>query len=447
MATIAVIGSGYVGTVTSVCFAGMGHEVICAVPDADRLDCLQRREVPFYEPGLASLLHTEVERGHLTFTSDVTAAIQQAEMVYLCVGAPSLPNGSADMKPLKKALDLMAPGFEPESPKLVVVSSTLPAQSTHWAQEQLTQLVKKRTGKAPQLNMAAVPHFLREGNAVKDFYSPDRIVIGASEQDAIDMLVKLYSPLGAPIFITDILSAELIKLGTNAFLGMKISFINTMAQLCEKLGADVGQVSRGLGMDRRISEAFLQAGIGYGGVFLPRDIQSLIMVAQNHHISFDLMKNTETINRYQRIHFMDRIVDAVGGNLEGKTVCVWGLAYRPNTDDMRESPSTQIVWGLQNRGATVQAYDPLAMDNAQEKLRGVNYATNPYDAAKGADIIALLTEWSEFEDIDFSRLKEVSACRLLVDGRNVYVPKRMGELGFTYLSVGRPTVRPNPSGS
>lgn len=442
MTKIGVIGSGYVATVSSVCLAGMGHNIKFTMLHEERRAILKAGKIPFYEQGLDALLSTEVERGNLQFTDTVQEAIADVDIIYLCVGAPSLPNGGADLKPLEDALQLMAEGLaQHDGPITLVACSTLPAQTTHWIQERLETFIKQHNNKQPELHMACVPHFLREGQAVNDFYNPDRIILGSASELVTDKLVNLYSPLGAPIFITDILSAELIKLGTNAFLGMKISFINSMGQLCEKLGADVTQVAKGMGMDKRISEAFLNAGIGYGGVFFPRDIQSLIRVAEKHHLSLDLLKGTDVINRYQRIHFMDQMVSAMGGTLHGKTVAVWGLAYRPNTDDMRDAPSTQIVWGLQNRGATIRAYDPLAMDNAKSKLRNVTFCNDVYEAAEGADVIAILTEWPEFRQVSFKKLKEVTHSRLLVDGRNMYNPWRMKELGFTYISVGRPKVQ------
>jgi UDPglucose 6-dehydrogenase len=278
---------------------------------------------------------------------------------------------------------------------------------------------------------------LREGHAVNDFYHPDRLIIGAETHHSKELLMELYQDLPAPILMTDVTTAELIKHSTNAFLAMKISFMNSIGQLAEKCGADVEMVAKGLGMDKRISPHFLHAGIGYGGIFLPRDVQSLTYLASQYHLNLDLLKATETVNRYQRISFIERVEKACGGQLAGKTIAVWGLSYRPNTDDMRECPSTQIIWGLQNRGATVKAFDPIAMPAAEQKVRRVEFCEDLYDCAKGADAIAILTEWPEFSQVNFNQLREATTCRLIVDGRNLFNPARMQEQGFNYYSVGR----------
>jgi UDPglucose 6-dehydrogenase len=434
MTTLAVIGSGYVAIVTAVCFAAMGHKVLYACTLKPELAQLQQGQPPFYEEGLEAALTTELERGTLTLTHDPTAATQAANVVFISVTALALPSGKIDLKPLHKIIPLIKKGLanSADTPKLLVERSTLPITTAEWLLAQFAQ--------SPNVAVAAVPQFLREGHAIKDFNQPDRIIIGAQSQHAIDTLVSLFSPLRAPLLITDINSAELIKHATNAFLAMKISFINSMAQLCEHVGADVEQVAKGLGMDKRISDAFLNAGLGYGGLFLPRDLASLIQTGNDHHLSLDLLKATEVINRYQRISFMERVEAAVGGSLHGKTVALWGLAYRPNTSDMRDAPSTQVVWGLQNRGATIRAYDPLAMPAAQEKVKNVTFCQSCYEAAEGADVIAIVTEWEEFQQLNFKRLKEATQCRLIVDGRNLYNLKRMQELGFTYHSIGRPIV-------
>lgn len=439
---LAIVGSGYVAVVTAVCLAGMGHQVVYANPDAVEAERLQNGQLSFYEEGLEARLNTELTQGNLVVGSDVAAAVQQASVVFLSVAVPTLPDGKPDLAPMHHALELIQQGLQHSTGyKLLVERSTLPLTTAQWLQSQLQQFVASSASPV-RVDVAVLPQFLREGSAVKDFYKPDRIVIGAGSQQAIDTLVTLFSSLHAPILITDLTSAELIKHATNAFLAMKISFINSLGQLCEKVQADVALVAQGLGMDRRISPEFLQAGIGYGGIFLPRDVASLIHVAEQHHLSLDLLKATDVINRYQRISFMERLVDALGGNLSGKTIAVWGLAYRPDTDDMRDAPSTQIIWGLQNRGASIRAYDPLAMEKAREKVRRVSFCESPYQAAEGADAIAILTEWPEFQQINFRRLLEVSPCRVVVDGRNLYSPQRMRELGFRYYPVGRPALEP-----
>jgi UDPglucose 6-dehydrogenase len=438
---LAVIGSGYVALVTAACFAGLGHSVLYASQSSEESARIVNGELTYFEEGLESLLTTELETGNLTICPSIAEAVAASQVVFLSEGAPPLPDGRPDMKPILLILEEILEGMQDDTtdtPKLIVERSTLPIKTAEWLLEQF----KERLPAGTQVDVAAVPQFLREGHAIKDFYQPDRIVIGAETQRAVDLLVSLFSPLRAPMLITDINSAEMIKHATNAFLAMKISFINSMAQLCERVGADVTQVSKGLGMDSRISPEFLNAGLGYGGIFLPRDVQSLIGVAQEHSLNLDLLKATDVINRYQRISFIERIERAVGGNLSGKTVAVWGLAYRPNTDDMRDTPSSQIIFGLQNRGATIRAYDPIAMPAAAKRIRRVKFCESAYEAAQGADVIAVLTEWDEFVGINFKQLKDSTSCRLMVDGRNLYSPKRMRELGFAYHSIGRPAVEP-----
>ncbi|MBY0403822.1 MAG: nucleotide sugar dehydrogenase, partial [Cyanobacteria bacterium] len=321
--------------------------------------------------------------------------------------------------------------------KLIVEKSTMPVKTGEW----LTELLNAELPKGASFDIAAVPQFLREGNAVRDFMHPDRIIIGAEAEKAIDILVNIYSPLNAPLLVTNVNSAELIKHASNAFLAMKISFINSIAQVCEKTGADITEVAKGLGLDKRISPDFLNAGIGYGGIFFPKDITSLLNIADEYSINLDLLKNTEVINRYQRINFIEKINASVG-KLEGKTVAIWGLSYRPHTDDMRDTPSITIIRGLENRGAKIRAYDPLTMEKAREVMPDITYCKDPYDAAKGADVIAILTEWDEFAYVNFRKLKESSNCRVIVDGRNMYAPTRMANLGFHYESIGRKSLEP-----
>jgi UDPglucose 6-dehydrogenase len=432
---IAVVGSGYVGTVTGTCMAELGHEVVCADVKEDRMNKLQQGIMPFHEQGLEPLIRTNIDEGRLQFTTDIREGVRNSEVIFLCIGTPPLPNGKPDLKALTSAVKEIAASMT--SYKLIVEKSTMPVKTGEW----LTELLKAELPKGIEFDIAAVPQFLREGNAVRDFMHPDRIIIGAENQRAIDTLVSLYSPLNAPLLVTDVNSAELIKHASNAFLAMKISFINSIAQVCEKTGADITQVAKGLGLDKRISPEFLNAGIGYGGIFFPKDIASLLNIADEYHINLDLLKNTEVVNRYQRINFIEKIDHAVG-KLEGKTVAVWGLAYRPHTDDMRDTPSINIIRGLENRGAKIRAYDPLTMPKAKEVLPDITYCNDPYEAAQGADVIAILTEWEEFAYINFRKLKEVTQCRTIVDGRNVFSPQRMATLGFEYISIGRKTIEP-----
>lgn len=431
---LAVIGSGYVANVTGACFAAMGNEVVVAGLDQERIERLSQGIVPFYEEGLEAIVKTELANQHLRYTTDLRDACKDAEIIFLCVSAPPSPDGKPDTKQLSKILQEISQDFT-EGYRLLVERNNLPVKTGEWLKQEMKSLLP--TGSSCHVEVASVPQFLREGHAVKDFYHPDRLIIGAETQRAKELLMELYQSLPAPLLLTDITTAELIKHSTNAFLAMKISFMNSIGQLAEKCGADVELVAKGLGMDKRISPHFLHAGIGYGGIFLPRDVQSLSYLASQYHLNLDLLKATETVNRYQRISFIERVEKACGGHLAGKTIAIWGLAYRPNTDDMRDCPSTQIIWGLQNRGAKIRAFDPIAMPAAESKVRGVSFCEDVYSCSEGADAIAILTDWPEFSQVNFSQLREATSCRLIVDGRNLFNPNRVQEQGFTYYSVGR----------
>lgn len=438
---ITIIGSGYVGTVTGACLAELGHQVTCSDMNEERIAKLRRGELPFYEAQLEPILRTNIDEGRLHFTTDTKEAVKEAEVVFICVGTPPLPNGKPDMKPLEKAIQDMSPSLTGYT--LVVEKSTLPIQTGDWLEHKIREDIKP----GAEFDVAAVPQFLREGYAVQDFMRPDRIVIGTNNQRATDILVQIYQPLNAPILITDVNSAELIKHASNAFLAMKISFINSIAQICEKTGADVLKVAKGIGLDKRISSEYLNAGVGYGGIFFPKDIASLVAIADQYSINLDLLKSVETINRYQRLLLIEKIEQALGGDIEGKTIGLWGLAYRPNTDDMRDAPSTTIIRSLQNRGAKLKAYDPLAMETTREIFPHLEYCKDAYEAAKDVDIIVVLTEWEEFERMNFRKLKTTTQCRLMVDGRNIFQPERMADLGFTYMSIGRVTIPPRAGDS
>jgi UDPglucose 6-dehydrogenase len=433
---IAIIGSGYVGTVTGTCLAEMGHQVICADVKEGRMKNLQEGKVHFYEEGLEPLIRGNREEGRLQFTTDIVQAVRASEVVFLCIGTPLLPNGKPDFNSLSAAVKSIAQGMD--GYRLIIEKSTMPIKTGEWLQS----LLREQVPAGIEFDIAAVPQFLREGHAVKDFMHPDRIIIGADSKRALDTIVEIYRPLNAPMLLTDINSAELIKHATNAFLATKISFINSIAQVCEKTGADVTTVSRGLGLDRRIGQEYLNAGIGYGGIFFPKDLNSLLNIAEDFHINLDLLKQVDVINRYQRISFIEKIDEVLGKNLTGKTIAIWGLAYRPHTDDMRDTPSLTIIRGLEKRGAQIRAYDPLAMEQAKEHLPDITYCSSAYEAAQGADAIAILTEWDEFAYINFLKLRQESRCRLIVDGRNLFSPERMRNLGYTYVSIGRKMVVP-----
>lgn len=433
---IAIIGSGYVGTVTGACLAELGHQVICADVNEKKMQNLSKGVLHFYEEGLEGLIQKHIEAKRLRFTTDIIDAVKHAEIIFLCIGTPPLPNGKPDMNALHQAVKTIAEGMD--GYRLIIEKTTLPVKTG----EMLKDMLKENLTDDIDFDIAAVPQFLREGHAIHDFMHPDRVIIGAESQRAVDTIVKIYSPLNAPILVTDINSAELIKHATNAFLATKISFINSLAQICERTGADITTVAQGLGLDKRISPDYMQAGIGYGGIFFPKDIQSLVNIAEEYHINLDLLKQVDVINRYQRISFIEKIDRAFDGGISGKTVAIWGLAYRPYTDDMRDAPSITIIRGLEKRGAGIRAFDPLAMEACRDIMPNVIYCESPYDAAQGADVIAIVTSWNEFAYIDFERLKEESDCRVIVDGRNLYSPERMSALGYQYVSMGRVPVEP-----
>jgi UDPglucose 6-dehydrogenase len=431
---LSVLGASYVGTVTAACLAELGHDVVCADVKEAWVERLAAGDPPFFETGLPEMIKSNLGANRLEFTTDMHRAVAHGDVIFLCISTVPTKSSKPDLRPLQDIVKLLTQSIDRH--KTIVEKTTLPVKTGAWLQSELSSTLPSHV----TFDVAVVPHFMREGTAIQDFMHPDRIVIGSEAPTATEVLVQLYSPLSAPLLITDMHSAEIIKHASNAFLAMKISFINTIAQLCEETGADITKVATGIGMDKRISPAFLSAGIGYGGVFFSKDIASLMMLADEYHINLDLLKATEVINRYQRLHFVERLESAVLG-LEQRTIAVWGLAYRPMTDDMREAPSLQIIRSLQNRGAKLRAYDPIAMPNARTVLgRDVYFAESPYDAATGADAIVILTEWDCFKTIDFATLKQASACRVIVDGRNLYNPSHLFQQGFLYVSVGRDDV-------
>lgn len=437
---IAVIGAGYVGSVTATCFAELGHQVVCSDLDEKRIAMLNEGIVPFYEPYLEPMLRTNLEENRLRFVPTNQEAIQSAELIFICVGTPPLPNGKLDLGSLERAIKDIAEGIDGYT--LIVEKSSLPIKTGQWLEEQLNKSVKPGV----TFDVAAVPQFMREGYAVQDFLNADRIVIGAQSQKAIDILVNLYQPFNAPILLTDINSAELIKHASNAFLAMKISFINSIAQICEQTGADITQVAKGIGLDHRILPNYLNAGIGYGGIFFPKDITSLVAIADQYSINLDLIKSVETVNRYQRLSFIEKIEEALGGSIKGKTIAIWGLAYRPNTSDLRDAPSVHIIRSLEKRGAKIKAYDPIAMPAAKAIFPKLTYTDTMYEAAKEADAIVVITEWSDFKRVNFKRLKEETDCRVIIDGRNIFTGGRLSDHGFSYYSVGRVPAIPQGKG-
>lgn len=429
---ILIIGSGYVGLVTGACFADLGHQVTCMDSDSKKIDMLKRGEMPIFEPGLEGLVQANAAEGRLIFTDTLAGWVSQAEVIFISVPTPPKENGEADLTYIENVAKDLA--HELKHYVLIVEKSTVPVQTASW----LVSVMKRYIPSEIDFDVASNPEFLREGTALHDFMNPDRIVIGTDSDRAAQILVKLYEPLNAPLLITDIESAELIKHAANAFLAMKISFINAIAQVCERTKkADVVKVAKGIGLDPRIGLAQLSAGAGYGGACLPKDIQAFIHISQKLGYDFQLLKVVEEINQNQRSNILGKVRVAAGGSLKGKRIGVLGLTFKPNTDDIRGAPSIEILENLLQEGALVQAYDPKGMDKVKQVLPDISYVHSSYQAAEGADVLLILTEWEEFRRLHLPKLKALMRQPAIVDGRNIFEPAKMRNLGFTYRGIGR----------
>jgi len=433
---ICVVGTGYVGLVTGAVFADLGNDVVCVDKVRTKIDSLKAGRMPIYEPGLEEMVARNVDDGRLTFTTDLPAGVRQSEVIFIAVGTPPRETGETDLSHVEAVAAEI--GRTMDRYKVVVNKSTVPVGTG----ELVREVVARHQPTPIEFDVVSNPEFLREGSAIEDTLRPDRIVIGALSQPAAMRLVELYAPLERPMIITDLPSAEVIKYASNAFLAAKISFINAIANVCEAAGADVTQVMKGMGLDDRIGAAFLQAGLGYGGSCFPKDVDSLIHTAGRLGYDFRLLKSVVDINR-ERAPRLVETIRKVLSPLDGKTVAVLGLAFKPNTDDMREAKSVEVIEQLQAAGATVRAYDPVAADNARALLpAGVTYSASPYEAAQDADAVVLVTEWNEFKFINLERLRRVLRRRVIFDGRNIWEPERMRRLGFEYYSIGRKPVIP-----
>ena len=433
---ICVVGTGYVGLVTGAVFADLGNDVVCVDKIRAKIDSLKTGRLPIYEPGLEEMVARNVDDGRLTFTTDLPAAVHQSDVIFIAVGTPSLETGETDLSQVEAVAAEI--GRSMDRYKVVVNKSTVPVGTG----ELVREVVARHQPTAIEFDVVSNPEFLREGSAIEDTLRPDRIVIGATNQPAAMRLLELYAPLERPMIITDLPSAEVIKYASNAFLAAKISFINAIANVCEAAGADVTQVMKGMGLDDRIGAAFLQAGLGYGGSCFPKDIDSLIHTAGRLGYDFRLLKSVVEINR-ERAPRLVEMVRKVLSPLDDKTVAVLGLAFKPNTDDMREAKSVEVIQQLHTAGATIRAYDPVATDNARALLpAGVTYSASPYEAAQDADAVVLVTEWNEFKFINLERLRRVLRQPVIFDGRNIWEPERMRRLGFEYYSIGRKPVMP-----
>ena len=427
---ITIIGSGYVGLVSGACFAELGNEVICVDIDKEKIDKLNNNIIPIYEPGLEGLVVRNNKEGRLRFTTDLKKAIKESEIIFICVGTPPKENGEADLSYVENVARTIAEVMD--SYKLIVEKSTVPVETG----EKVAKTIRAYNLDKVDFDVVSNPEFLREGNAVDDFMHPDRIVIGCESERAKKMMKGLYEPLKAPIVFTDIKSAEIIKHASNSFLATKISFINVIANICELAGADIEKVAEGMGLDKRISRAFLNAGIGYGGYCFPKDAEAFIRISEKFGYDFKLLKVVQEINSAQRKLFTKKIERALWV-VKNKTIGILGLAFKPDTDDMRFAPSIDIVTDLQKEGAKIKAYDPKAMQKAKEILKGVVYCNNSYDVAKDADALIIVTEWNEFKELDLKRIKSLMKHPLIIDGRNIYDPEAMKNEGFIYISIGR----------
>ncbi|QLG42263.1 MULTISPECIES: UDP-glucose/GDP-mannose dehydrogenase family protein [unclassified Paenibacillus] len=428
---IAVIGTGYVGLVSGVCFSEIGNQVICVDNNEAKVKMLNEGNVPIYEPGLKELMASNMQAGKLSFTSNIADAISQSDIIFIAVGTPSLPNGEANLSYVEQvAIEI---GSHIESYKIIVTKSTVPVGTNDRVRELVSSISSQ------PFDVASVPEFLREGSAVKDTLNPDRIVIGTDSDRAIKSLKKLHRPLTENLIITDIRSAEMIKYASNAFLATKISFINEISNICEKVGADVTRVAEGMGYDKRIGASFLKAGIGYGGSCFPKDTQALIQIAGMVDYDFRLLKSVVQVNQDQRFHVIHKLEEALG-SLKGKTIAVWGLAFKPETDDVRDAPAIDIIQHLSDAGAVIKAYDPIATANFRKEVdvASITWEENPLHAAEGADALCVLTEWKEFAHIDLNELAKIMKDPIMIDGRNLYSAEQVQASTLQYYSVGRP---------
>lgn len=430
MRNICVIGVGYVGLVTGACLADLGNQVICLNRDKEKAENLKKGVLPIFEPGLEEIVRRNYEAGRLDFTTSYDEGLRDAEFIFIAVGTPSGSEGEADLSHVTLCAEGIAKRLV--KPVIIVNKSTVPIGTGDW----VADIINEHKVNDVEFYVVSNPEFLREGSAVYDFMNPDRIVLGSTNRQAAEKVAELYAPLQAPTIITDLRTAEMIKYASNCFLATKISFINEMANICEALGADVKEVALGMGSDKRIGHAFLGAGVGWGGSCFPKDVKALAHIAATHGCHPQMLRAVMEINYDQRKRVIQKVREVLG-NFRGKTVGILGLSFKPNTDDMRDAPSIEIVHMLQHEGAQVKAYDPVAMDNARKILTNVTYCDNPYAVAEGADALILVTEWNEFKQLDMERIAQSMRQRVLFDGRNIYEPERMRQLGFIYRGIGR----------
>lgn len=434
---ITVIGAGYVGLVTAACFAELGNQVMCVEKVSSKLEKLCRGISPIYEPGLDEMLQRNIRENRIFFTDRIEEGVRFSDIIFICVGTPQSETGKADLSQVEEAARQIAVNMD--SYKLIIEKSTVPVNTHKWVKKTVKRYAKKEI----DFDVASNPEFLREGSAIYDFMNPDRIVVGVESERAKEIFRELYKPFtekGYPLLITTPQAAELIKHASNSFLAMKISYINMVADLCEKVGADINEVADGMGYDKRIGRAFLNAGLGYGGSCFPKDVKAFVKIAEDHGVDFSLLKEVEKINTRRRQKVIEMIEEILWINKD-KNIAIWGLAFKPETDDIREAPSIDIVRALSQAGANLRLYDPKAMDNYKQIFpegENIKYTDDKYEAVKDADLLVIVTEWNEFKEADLQKVKQLMRLPIIVDGRNIYNPQEVRSLGFEYYSIGRP---------
>jgi len=428
---IAIIGSGYVGLVTGACFAELGNVVTCVDNDKAKIANLKKGIMPIFEPGLEEMISRNVKAGRLSFTADIKNAARKSAIIFIAVGTPPKPDGEPDLSAIESVTSEIGSVLDKDY-KLIVEKSTVPVQTGEWVKYTLMVRSKKHVS----FDVASNPEFLREGSAISDFMNPDRIVLGVESKKAKEILLELYKPLNAKMIVTDIKSAEIIKHASNSFLAAKISFINAIARICDLAGADVVKVAEGMGFDKRIGKSFLNAGAGWGGFCFPKDMLAFMHISEKLGYEFKFLKEAFEINEEQKNVLIEKIKEGLW-NLKDKTIAVLGLSFKPNTDDIRLAVSIDLIKMLQRHGVKIRAYDPKAMPKAKTVLSDVLFCKDAYDAVKGSDCLLLLTEWPEFIEMDFNRIKRIMRHAFIVDGRNVYEPGVLKEIGFKYMGIGR----------
>jgi UDPglucose 6-dehydrogenase len=429
--TITIVGHGYVGLVSAAIFADLGNTTWCLGRHKEKIDEIIAGKMPFFEPGLEEIVTRNIKAGRLKFSTDYSKAIPDSEIVFICVGTPPKETGDADLTQVFASAKEIAKNLDGYT--VVVTKSTVPVGTN----SKVGEILEKEKPKKAIFNIASCPEFLREGTALSDTLHPDRVVIGVDSEKAKELLLELHKPIGGERVITNIETSEMIKYASNSMLSVKISFANAMSFLCEKVGADVEKVMDGIGLDRRIGRRFLYPGVGYGGSCFPKDVKALVATAKIYGYDFKLLKEVDAINKQAASDFVEKVVRLLGGSVKGKTLGILGLAFKPNTDDMREAPSIKIITALLEKGAKIKAFDPVAVENAKTILKDVEYAKDSYDTAKDSDGVLIITEWNEFKQLDLLKVKTLMKTPIIIDGRNIYDPDTMKKLGFTYKGVGR----------